>query len=112
MSKTATPYSDIRKNERHYPVIWIAIQISFDQFILSFRQYDIATNNTFQELLFVSELFYNRVIRLNPLNDSVYSVNIMLFYWILLQFTYEAIQTTGVYKYILSQRCSHVKISK
>ena len=27
----------------------------------------------------MSELFYNRVIRLNTLNDSVYSVNIMLF---------------------------------
>ena len=50
----------------------------------------------------MSELFYNRVVRLNPLNaqrlnDSVYSVNIMLFYQIYLHFTYEAIQTTGVY---------------
>ena len=47
----------------------------------------------------MSELFYNRVIRLNTLNDSVYSVNIMLFYRIFLLFTYEAIQTTGVYIY-------------
>ena len=99
------------KTVRHYPVIWIAIQISFDQLILSTRQYDIATNNTFQELHFVSELFYNQVIRLNPLNDSVYSVNIMLFYWIFLQFTY--IETTGVYTYSLKDAgCSCVKISK
>ena len=47
----------------------------------------------------MSELFYNLIIRLNPLNDSVYSVNIMLFYWIFLHFIYEAIQTTGVYIY-------------
>ena len=40
----------------------------------------------------MSELFYNRVIRLNPLNDSVYSVNFMLFYRIFLHFTYEAIK--------------------
>ena len=58
----------------------------------------------------MSELFYNRVIRLNTLNDSVYSVNIMLFYRIYLHFTYEAIQTTGVYIYRLCQRCSHIKI--
>ena len=48
----------------------------------------------------MSELFYNRVNRLNTMNDSVYSVNIMLFYRIFLHFTYEAIQTTGVYIYI------------
>ena len=51
----------------------------------------------------MSELFYNRVIRLNTMNDSVYSVNIMLFYRIFLHFTYEAIQTTGVYIQTLSK---------
>ena len=38
---------------------------------------------------------------IETLNDSVYSVNIMLFYRIFLHFTYKAIQTTGVYIYRL-----------
>ena len=57
----------------------------------------------------MSELFYNRVIRFNTLNDSVYSVNIMLFNRVFLHYTYEAIQTTGVYINRICQRCSHIK---
>ena len=45
-----------------------------------FNNTTLSQTTHFRNYFFVSELFYNRVIRLNQLHDSVYSVNIMLFY--------------------------------